>query len=422
VAADALELPPPASLLVARRQALARSIGAGVVLLAAGEPGPDPQNSGYRGDSNLFYLTGLDVPGSWLLLIVQDGQPDSTLLFLPTTATSDLAPVNVPEVTGASRVHCLSELSMAVRRQIPGSGLPLHLYPGNGATEDTLVQSVQALPGVETRDLSQSLADLRLVKDSAEIARLSRAAEITAQSLVQAVSSIRPGGSEGDVAAAIQSGFVARSASGASFPSIVAAGVNTLILPYNANPAPLDENELVLMDVGAEYGRYAGDVTRTFPISGRFSERQRALYQLVLGTQETALAAVRPGVTLAQLEQLARAYLAAHSGSLCGEFTCDQYFNHLLSHWLGLNVHDAGSRSAVLAPGMVITIEPGIYLPADGLGIRIEDDVLVTATGGTVLSAAAPKTVSEIEALFPAAPGTPVGTYRTESIKKKAPR
>jgi len=400
VASTALELPPPARLLAARRQALARSITDGVVLLAAGTANPDPQNSGYRGNSNLFYLAGLDVPGSWLMLVVRGGQVDSTILYLPPQATSASAPILVTEVTGATRARCLSALGESARRLMPGSGLPLQLDFQNAAARDTLVESLLAIPGVEARELYVPLAELRLVKDSAEIARLGVAADITARAIGDAVGAVRPGRSEGDVASAVLAGFTARGAPAASFPSIVASAGNALTLHYNANQRTLAGGELVLIDVGAEYGRYAGDVTRTFPVSGRFSERQRALYELVLGAQQAGIAAVRPGVTLDHLEQQARTYLAAHSGSLCGTRTCDQYFIHLLSHWLGLNVHDVGSRAAPLVPGMVLTIEPGIYLPSDSLGIRIEDDVLVTTTGAQVLSAAVPKTVTDIEALF----------------------
>ncbi|NJD09672.1 MAG: M24 family metallopeptidase [Gemmatimonadetes bacterium] len=402
VANDLLDHPPPALLLAARRTALARSIGSGVVLLAADAPNADPQNSGYRGDSNLFYLAGIDVPGSWLMLVVRGGQVDSAVLFLPEPATSPTAPVRVTEVTGADRVRCVAMLGASARRQLPAAGLPLHLHSQNPAFTDTLVQALKAAPGVEVRELSGPLAALRLVKDSAEIARLTRASDITARAIVDAVAVIRPGRSEADVANAILAGYATRGAPRASFPSIVASAGNALTLHYNANGRTFTGGELVLMDVGAEFGRYAGDVTRTFPVNGKFSDRQRALYELVLGAHQAAIAAVRPGVTLAQLEQTSREYLATRSGILCGSRTCDQYFVHLLSHWLGLNVHDVGSRTTPLAAGMVLTIEPGIYLPADSIGIRIEDDVLVTASGGLVLSAVAPRTVTDIAALFAA--------------------
>jgi Xaa-Pro aminopeptidase len=158
--------------------------------------------------------------------------------------------------------------------------------------------------------------------------------------------------------------------------------------------------ELVVMDIGAEFGYFSADITRTIPVSGTFTPRQRAIYELVLGAQEAALAATRPGVTVGELTRIARTYMRDHSGDLCGQVTCDHYFVHGLSHWLGMDVHDVGDYSTPLAPGMVITIEPGIYLSEEGLGVRIEDDVLVTANGAELLSGSAPRQVEEIERLM----------------------
>ena len=152
------------------------------------------------------------------------------------------------------------------------------------------------------------------------------------------------------------------------------------------------------MDIGAEYGYLTADVTRTAPVSGTFTARQRAIYELVLGAQQTAIDSVRPGMDIPRLNQIARAYLRAHSDTLCGRQSCDTYFVHGLSHWLGMDVHDVGDVRTPLAAGMVLTVEPGVYLPREALGVRIEDDVLVTREGHEVLSAAAPKRPEEVEA------------------------
>jgi Xaa-Pro aminopeptidase len=149
--------------------------------------------------------------------------------------------------------------------------------------------------------------------------------------------------------------------------------------------------------VGAEYGYYSADLARTLPVSGQFSPRQRQLYDLVLGAQEAAIAEVRPGTDLGTLDRTARAHLRDRSGSLCGGSGCDRYFIHGLSHWLGMNVHDPGSYSRRLEPGMVLTVEPGIYIPAESLGIRIEDVVLVTGQGGEVLSSGLPRDPEAVE-------------------------
>ena len=149
--------------------------------------------------------------------------------------------------------------------------------------------------------------------------------------------------------------------------------------------------------MGAEYGYYTADVTRTVPVNGKFSPRQRRIYDLVLGAQQAAIDSVRPGVTIGDLSRVARRWMRENSGDACGDKPCDQYFVHGLSHWLGMDVHDVGEYRTALAPNMVITVEPGIYLPAENLGVRIEDDVLVTPTGHELLSAKAPRKAEEIE-------------------------
>ncbi len=155
-----------------------------------------------------------------------------------------------------------------------------------------------------------------------------------------------------------------------------------------------------MIDVGAEYGYYTADVTRTLPVSGKFTPRQRRIYELVLATQAAVIDSVRPGMTLWELERIARSFMRLHSKGLCGGDGCDRYFRHGLGHWLGMDAHDVGSYARPFAPGMVLTIEPGIYLADEGLGVRIEDDVLVTEDGHEVLSADAPRSVAEIEAVM----------------------
>ncbi len=162
----------------------------------------------------------------------------------------------------------------------------------------------------------------------------------------------------------------------------------------------MDADDLVVVDIGAEFGYYTADLTRTYPAAGRFTDRQRAIYELVLSTQQAAIEAVRPGTTVGELTGIAREHMRANSGTLCRPVTCDAYFVHGLSHWLGMDVHDVGSYAVPLAPGMVLTIEPGIYIPAEELGVRIEDDVLVTADGYELLSRDLPREPAAIEAMM----------------------
>jgi Xaa-Pro aminopeptidase len=249
-------------------------------------------------------------------------------------------------------------------------------------------------------NLDPALGKLRLVKDTSELSRLRRAVAITSEALKESMRLARPGVWEYELEAIIEYTFRRMGAERVGFPSIVASGPNAVTLHYDDNRRQTQAGDLVVEDVGAEFGYYSADITRTLPVSGRFTSRQRALYDLVLGTQQAAIDAVRPGTTLAALNRIARSYMREHSGDLCGSDSCVPYFIHGLSHWLGMDVHDVGSFSSRLEPGMVLTVEPGIYIPAERLGVRIEDDVVVTADGHELLSRAAPRTATEIEAIM----------------------
>jgi len=184
-----------------------------------------------------------------------------------------------------------------------------------------------------------------------------------------------------------------------SFPSIIGSGFYGTVLHYMSSRRRMEAGDLVVVDVGAELAGYGSDLTRTYPVSGRYAPRQRAIYDLVLATQQAAIDSVRPGITLGRLNEIAREYMRVHSGELCGPESCLRYFIHGLSHFIGLGA-EAGGQTRPLEPGMVFTVEPGIYIPEESLGVRIEDDVLVTATGGEVLTAGSPKAAAEIERLM----------------------
>jgi len=251
-------------------------------------------------------------------------------------------------------------------------------------------------------DLGGQLAELRLVKDSVEVARLRRAAAITAKAQRAAMEGARPGMHEYELEAIVEFVFRSNGAERVGFPTIVGSGPNSVILHYDKNRRRTEENDLVVIDAGAEYGYYTADVTRTFPVSGKFTKRQREIYELVLATQLAIIDSIRPGRSALDMNGIARRYLRDNSKDLCGDATCDRYLPHGVGHWLGMNVHDVGSYNRPFEPGMVLTVEPGIYIPAENLGVRIEDDVLVTEEGHEVLSAGAPKTVEEIEAAMAA--------------------
>ena len=251
--------------------------------------------------------------------------------------------------------------------------------------------------------LAAAMAALRVIKDADEVRRLREAGTITGGALSEAMAACRPGMKEYELETIIEAGFHRRGAERLGFPTIVGSGPNSTVLHYDLNRRAMEAGDLVVLDVGAEYGYYTADVTRTLPVSGSFTPRQRALYELVLGAQLAAIDSIRPGAPFAALERVSRAYMRAHSGTLCGAQTCDRFFVHGISHWLGMDVHDVGSYATTLQPGMVLTVEPGIYISGESLGVRIEDDVLVTPDGHVVLTRDAPKDPADIERLMQSA-------------------
>jgi Xaa-Pro aminopeptidase len=271
------------------------------------------------------------------------------------------------------------------------------------------------------RDPGAVLHELRLVKSPEEIDRLRHAAEITAEAHMAAMRDGRPGAREYQVQSEIEYAFLRRGGSGPGYGTIVAAGPNATILHYRAGNAELKSGDLCLVDAGAEFDLYTADVTRTFPVSGEFSKAQRKAYDVVLAAEEAGIAAVKPGITIDGLHDLvlkklvegmiAIGLLAGKPEERIADGSYKKYYMHRTSHWLGMDVHDVGSyhvdgNSRALVPGNVITVEPGLYVasddagaPADlrGIGIRIEDDILVTKDGHENLTAAVPKLPDEVE-------------------------
>jgi Xaa-Pro aminopeptidase len=261
---------------------------------------------------------------------------------------------------------------------------------------------MSVLPGdlFHSEPLDSLLHQLRLIKDQEELRRLRRAVEITSEAHREVWRMAEPGVTEYQVEAALEYVFHANGAERVGFTSIVGSGPNSVVLHYDKNRRTLEEGDLVVVDVGAEFGYYTADLTRTFPANGRFSPRQAALYDLVLGARAVALEAIRPGGTMDDVNQAAWGFFRDHSGDLCGPDSCAPYLLHGVSHWLGMDVHDVGGNGSPFRAGMVLTLEPGLYLAEESLGIRIEDDILVTETGYEVLSDDLPLTRADIEAIM----------------------
>ena len=407
--------PVDTAAVAARRRALLKRIGHGVVLIPAGHERNIEQDyvqdNDFRQNNTFYYLTELETQDAWLVMSARGPDSLDVALFLPPRMPSQErwtglrlgADSIAVRLSGIPTVLPLDSLDNRLRRLRFAAlrlGLPLYV-PLNPGTKDETRISDLAFSGGDVRNVLPIVDSMRVVKDADEIARLRRAVDISVAGHIAAMRAARPGMYEYELEAALEDGFRRNGADRLGYPSIVGSGPNSTTLHYDVNRRKTENGDLVVIDAAAEWGQYTADVTRTFPINGKFTPRQKAIYDLVLGAQQAAFDSMRPGMTMSQLDGIARAYMRARSGTLCGDKTCDdrEYFNHSLGHPIGMDVHDVGI-GRVLEPGMVVTLEPGIYLQAEQLGVRIEDDVLVTAKGGEWLSAGAPRTTDAIEKLM----------------------
>ncbi len=382
----------------ARRRALMRRIGRGAVLIPGGhERNVETdyiQDNDFRQDNTFYYFTELETQDAFLLMTARGPDSIETVLFLAPRVPSQerwtglrLGPDSVAvRLSGIAKVLPIDSLEARLR-VAPEPVYTPHVQSGTDV--------------VRHNDLKPIVDSMRVVKDADEVSRLRRAVDISVAGHVAAMRAARPGMYEYQLEAVLEEGFRSNGADRVGYPSIVGSGPNSTTLHYDVNRRRTEDGDLVVIDAAAEWGQYTADVTRTFPINGKFTPRQKAIYDLVLGAQQAAFDSLRPGVTMRQLDGIARRYMQQHSGTLCGQKTCDdrEYFNHGLGHPIGMDVHDVGI-SRPLEPGMVVTLEPGIYLQAEKLGVRIEDDVLVTAKGAEWLSAGAPRTTDAIEKLM----------------------
>ena len=394
----------PESYKKRRAEILSRLTDAAALIPSAWES----ELESFRQSNNFFYLTGLEQPELLLLLAPSARSPET--LFLPARNLEEgsmseawtgakLGPgKSTEEQTGIAKTAARNTFDFTFANLAGGlDKLYFDYTPGPlegpvSAAEVFLRALRDKYPHLRILPLSRLVDSLRTIKDSVEIRTLQQAVDITGASLRETIPQVKAGMFEYEVEALIEYGFTSRGSQRPGFPSIVGSGPNTAVLHYDKNRRKIEDGELVLMDVGAEFDYYSADITRTVPANGRFSGRQLEIYQIVLEAQKAGIKAVRPGVTLKEVHQAARTVIETAGYG--------QYFIHYTSHFLGLDVHDVGSRDIPLGPGMIITVEPGIYIPGEALGVRLEDDVLVTADGCRVLSASIPKEVREIETLM----------------------
>jgi Xaa-Pro aminopeptidase len=396
----------------ARRRALLLRIGRGVVLIpAAHERDLEKdyiQDNDFRQSNTFFYFTELETQDAWLLLTARGPDSLETVLFLPprTPAQERWTGLRLGPDSVAARLSGIATVlpTDSLERRLGGArfGIRGPVYvPLDVTTRDERRIVDLVFSGRDVRNLRQLTDSMRAVKDADELLRLRTAVDISVAGHIAAMQAARPGMYEYEIEAVLEAAFRRHGADRVGYPSIVGSGPNSTTLHYDVSRRQTQDGDLVVVDAAAEWGQYTADVTRTWPVNGKFTPRQKAIYDLVLATQQATFDSVRPGMTMGDLNRIARTYMRDHSGKLCGEQPCDTYFIHGLGHPIGMDVHDVGvAGRQKFEPGMVITIEPGIYLPEESLGVRIEDDVLVTATGAEWLSAGAPRATDEIERLM----------------------
>jgi Xaa-Pro aminopeptidase len=397
-----LQAKPPLDEFHERRAALRQSLDSGVFLLRGREEAYDPVVR-FQQDTNFYYLTGWAEPGATLILT-----PSEEILFVPShneraerysgkrVAAQD---GDARKLTGFDHVLPIEKLETELDRELSAHD---RLYAP--WVEAYTGQLRARYPFRALADATPLISKLRAIKSEAEIAAIQHATDVSVETQRAAWKRVASGRYEYQIAATLVSGFVDQGCEGPAYSPIVGSGPNGAILHYMANQRRMDRGELVVIDAAAQCDNYASDITRTVPVGGKFNSRQRQLYEVVLGAQKAAIAAVKPGVFLSEaghsgpgvsLTKIARDYIDAHAKDSHGD-PLGKYFSHDIGHQIGLDVHDPYIDGPLVA-GMVITIEPGVYIPEEKLGIRIEDVVLVTPTGAKVLSAALPKEADEIE-------------------------
>lgn len=463
-----MDTTPHTSLYAERRTRLAAQLGPGGIAIVPTSPEHlRNRDTGYiyRFDSYFYYLTGFTEPNAWLIVTAEG---TSTLFCQPKDAEREiwdgyrLGPDAAPEVLGVNEAFSVQDLGEKLPKLLENRATvwyPFATHSGLEAQVDGWLRKVRArvrygalCPDTQ-RDLCSLLDEMRLVKDAHEIATMRRAGAISARAHIRAMqrsaAMLRAGQDvrEHHLDAELLHEFRQHGSQYPAYGSIVAAGANACVLHYSAGSAPVRDGELVLIDAGCELDGYASDITRTFPANGRFTGPQRTLYELVLASQDAAVAATKAGArfndpheaTVAVLAQglldvgLLDANKVGSAQDVIANRAYFPFYMHRTSHWLGLDVHDCGSYvepaevgavnerkdplsgetikdrpSRVLRPGMVLTIEPGLYVrPGEGvpeafwnIGIRIEDDALVTGQGCELMSRGVPVKVDEIEALM----------------------
>lgn len=426
-----------------RRQALLAKMSPGSATLIFAAPEVTRSNDSeypYRQNSDFWYFTGFNEPEAVLVLIKSDDTHNHSVLFNRVRdLTAEiwfgrrLGQQAAPAKLGVDRALAWGEIDEQLYQLLNGLDTVYHAQGEYAFADDIVFAALDKLRKGSRQNLRAPASvtdwrplvhDMRLFKSSEELALMRRAGEISALGHTRAMQTCRPGMFEFQLEGEIHHEFNRHGARFPSYNTIVGGGENGCILHYTENESPLRDGDLVLIDAGCEYQGYAGDITRTFPVNGKFTPAQREIYDIVLESLETALTLYRPGTSIQDVTgEVVRimikglvklGILQGDVEQLIADSAHRPFFMHGLSHWLGLDVHDVGAygvdRSRVLEPGMVLTVEPGLYIAPDadvpaqyrGIGIRIEDDIVITANGNENLTASVVKTADDIEALMAA--------------------
>jgi Xaa-Pro aminopeptidase len=411
----------------ARREALATKVGSVVVLFAPKESEGPNDLYGFRQEDNFYYLSGLTEPGSALLIApAAEGKTDkpahpyTEILFLPPRNLTQekwtgpkLGPENpdAPKITGFDHVEDMAKLPEDVIKLAP-PGAPPVVYTDVASRDQTSASTepLEFLRDVNSflsfQDVKPMIDSLRTYKDAGEVSLIRKAVDASVAAHLAAFKAVKPNVTEREISALMQYEWGKRGCERPAYAPIVGSGYYSTVLHYSEDSNVMKAGDVVVIDAAGEYSMYASDITRTLPISGHFTARQREIYDIVLGAQQAAEAAFKSGQSTMKrdvpdsLYNVALDYINSHGKDVHGD-KLGKYFIHGLGHPVGLNVHDATDTNARLGPGQVFTIEPGIYIPEENLGVRIEDDYYVDHDGKLIkLSGALPSKAEDVEKLM----------------------
>ena len=405
----------------ARREALAKKAAGVVVLFAPLEAGDAVY--GFRQDDNFYYLSGVTEPGVALLIAPaveakddNPARPYTEILFLPphnlrlekfTGPKLGAENPDASKITGFDRVEDMAKLPEDVSKVLAGNRSVIYTDVASQGETSASAEPLTFLKRTNAflffQDVKPMLSSVRTVKDAGEAALIRKAVDASVAAHVAAMKAVKPNVTEFEISGLMQYEWTRRGCERPAYSPIVGSGHNSTVLHYSDNSNTMKAGDVVVIDAAGEYSMYSADITRTLPINGHFTPRQREIYDIVLGAQEAAIAAFQSGKSMlfgdtdASLNKVAKDYIKSHGKDLHGQ-PLDQYFIHGLGHYIGLNVHDPGDYKVPLGPGMAFTIEPGIYIPEENIGVRIEDDFYVDADGKLIkLSAAAPSKAADVE-------------------------